>query len=96
MRVNYNKAVDTHTLFIEEVSAGAGSMRRSPDAWRNMIYLADAQEARKQILMIELKLADHPGSVTPVLEVLSRHRVNISYIGSQENGTAYQTSKWAY
>lgn len=92
VRVNYNKAVDTHTLFIE-VSAGAEQHAQIAGRLAECGYLADAQEARKQILMIELKLADHPGSVTPVLEVLSRHRVNISYISSQENGTAYQNFK---
>ena len=40
-----------------------------------------------------LTLPDHPGAVTPVLEVLSRHRVNISYISSQENGTGVQHFK---
>ena len=55
-------------------------------------YLTNREENR-QILMIVLTLPDKPGAVTPVLEILNRYQVNISYISSQENGTAYQHFK---
>ena len=43
--------------------------------------------------MIEFRLPDVPGSVTNVLELISRFNFNISYISSQENGTDYQYFK---
>ena len=38
-------------------------------------------------------LRDRPGSVTEVLRLIDRYRLNISYISSQENGTDYQAFK---
>ncbi len=91
VRVNYNKAVDLHTLFIE-VSATAGQHAQIERSLSACGYLPEGAED-KRILMIVLTLPDRPGAVTPVLEVLSRYRVNISYISSQENGTPYQHFK---
>ena len=90
-RVNYNRAVDTHTLFIE-VSATAAQHGEIARQLSECGYLTELEDG-KRILMIVLTLPDHPGAVTPVLEVLSRHRVNISYISSQENGTGVQHFK---
>ena len=90
-RVNYNRAVDTHTLFIE-VSATAAQHAEIARQLSACGYLTELEDG-KRILMIVLTLPDHPGAVTPVLEVLSRHRVNISYISSQENGTGVQHFK---
>lgn len=91
VRVNYNKALDTHTLFIE-VSAAAGQHAQIEEKLSACGYLAGG-ESDKRILMIVLTLPDHPGAVTPVLEILDRHQVNISYISSQENGTPCQHFK---
>ena len=90
-RVNYNRAVDTHTLFIE-VSATAAQHAEIARQLSECGYLTELEDG-KRILMIVLTLPDRPGAVTPVLEVLSRHRVNISYISSQENGTGVQHFK---
>ena len=90
-RVNYNRAVDTHTLFIE-VSAAAAQHAEIARQLSECGYLTELEDG-KRILMIVLTLPDRPGAVTPVLEVLSRHRVNISYISSQENGTGVQHFK---
>lgn len=90
-RVNYNRAVDTHTLFIE-VSATAAQHAQIARQLSDCGYLAGLED-EKRILMIVLTLPDRPGAVTPVLEVLSRRRVNISYISSQENGTSFQHFK---
>ena len=42
---------------------------------------------------MEFHLKDVPGSVTEVLRIISEYRLNISYISSQENGSAYQAFK---
>ena len=91
VRVNYNKAVDLHTLFIE-VSAAPAQHDEIARKLSACGYLTNRDENR-QILMIVLTLPDKPGAVTPVLEILNRYQVNISYISSQENGTAYQHFK---
>jgi len=91
VRVNYNRAVDTHTLFIE-VAADEAQHERITRELEACGYLAAGEEER-QILMIVLKLPDSPGAVTPILEILNGRRVNISYISSQENGTGWQHFK---
>ena len=91
VRVNYNKAVDLHTLFIE-VSAEESQHLAISQGLSQCGYLTeDAGDAR--VLMIVLTLRDVPGAVTPVLEIISRYKVNISYISSQENGTGWQHFK---
>jgi len=44
-------------------------------------------------VLLEFRLRDEPGSVTAILELISAHSFNISYISSQENGTEYQLFK---
>ncbi len=91
VRVSYNKAVDLHTLFLD-VEAEQTQLQRITDRLREGGYLLDREPAR-QVMLIELKLLDVPGAVGPVLEMLGRHDINISYLNSQENGTAYQSFK---
>lgn len=91
VRANYNKAVDTHTLFIE-VEATEEQHERINAALDGVEYLT-GDPGMRQIILIELKLPDVPGSLLPTLEVIKSHEVNISYINSQENGTPYQYFK---
>ena len=76
VRVNYNKAVDLHTLFIEVTGDGEQHERISREL-SECGYLPE-ELPDEQILMIELDLPDVPGAVTPALEIISRHQVNIS------------------
>ena len=93
VRVNYNKAVDTHTLFID-VEASPDSHRQIQKELEECGYISDSNlKGQPEILMIVLTLKDEPGSVKPVLEILNSHKVNISYISSQENGSPYQYFK---
>ncbi len=91
VRVNYNKAVDLHTLFIE-VSASDEEHKEIKTELSACGYLADGVD-ESQILMIVLTLPDVSGAVMPVLEILHKYNVNISYISSQENGTGFQYFK---
>ena len=59
VRVNYNKAVDTHTLFIE-VDATDEQHERINAALKEVEYLAE-EPAFRQIILIEMKLRDKPG-----------------------------------
>ena len=91
VRVNYNKAVDIHTLFIE-VSADEGQHAEIARELTALGYLPE-EPSERQVILIVLTLPDKPGAVEPVLEVINNHHVNISYISSQENGTPYQYFK---
>ena len=90
-RVSYNKAIDTHTLFVE-VDGAPRQLEMISSKLEQAGYLGDGGTQGKVILM-EFKLEDRPGAVFPVLELINRYDFNISYISSQENGTPYQYFK---
>ncbi len=87
-RVSYNKAVDTHTLFIE--AEGSPKQFDAADAELNALgYIADST-AHGHVMLLEFKLDDHPGALVKILRLIEKHGFNISYISSQENGLGYQ------
>lgn len=88
VRVSFNKAVDSHLLLIE-VKCDEDSCEKIKAELNTVGYLLHEYNAGSVILM-EFKLNDVPGAVTPVLEVINDYNFNISYISSQENGTPYQ------
>ncbi len=90
-RVSYNKAVDSHTLFID--AEGTEEQLLSADAELEKIGYLQNDSDRTSIVLIEFRLRDVPGSVTDILTLISRFNFNISYISSQENGTDYQLFK---
>ena len=90
-RVSYNKAVDSHTLFID--AEGNEEQLRTADEQLARIGYLQTPEHDKGIVLVEFHLKDVPGSVTAVLRLISEYRLNISYISSQENGTEYQAFK---
>lgn len=90
-RVSYNKAVDSHTLFID--AEGTEDQLAKADAELERIGYLQSAANRAGIVLIEFRLRDKPGSVAGVLELISRFSFNISYISSQENGTDYQLFK---
>ncbi len=91
VRVNYNKSVDVHTLFIE-VNATAAQHKKIWNELADLGYLTEAK-AEQKVILIVLKLRDEVGAVTPVLEIINQYDINVSYISSQENGTPYQYFK---
>ena len=90
-RVSYNKAVDSHTLFIE-VEGEEKQFEKANEKLKEIGYLSDGEENSK-IILLSFRLKDVPGSVTGVLELISKFNFNISYISSQENGSDYQQFK---
>lgn len=90
-RVSYNKAVDSHMLFID-AEGTPQQLEKAADELAAIGYLQCADDNRS-IVLLEFKLKDEPGSVTAILELISAHNFNISYISSQENGTEYQLFK---
>jgi len=90
-RVSYNKAVDSHTLFID--AEGTEEQLLRADAELEKIGYLNSGRDKTSIVLIEFCLKDVPGSVTDVLELINDFNFNISYISSQENGTDYQMFK---
>lgn len=90
-RVSYNKAVDSHTLFIE-VEGEQSQLEQASESLKDIGYLSHGEENSK-IILLDFCLKDEPGSVTKILELISQFNFNISYISSQENGSGYQQFK---
>lgn len=91
-RVSYNKAVDSHTLFID--AEGTEQQLEKADLELEKIgYLGRDNDNKTSIVLLEFCLKDVPGSVTEVLKLISEFNFNISYISSQENGTDFQYFK---
>lgn len=90
-RVSYNKAVDSHTLFID--AEGTEEQLKKADAELGKIGYLQNDKEKNSIVLLEFKLKDEPGSVTAILMLINDFNFNISYISSQENGTDYQLFK---
>lgn len=90
-RVSYNKAVDTHTLFIE-VDGRPEQILEADRRLADIGYLQN-DDGGHSIILLEFRLRDEPGSVIRILELIKAFNFNISYMSSQENGTEYQLFK---
>lgn len=90
-RVSYNKAVDSHTLFID--AEGTEEQIKKADAELQKIGYLQNDSNKTSVVLLEFCLRDVPGSVTDVLMLINEFNFNISYISSQENGTDYQYFK---
>ena len=90
-RVSYNKAVDSHTLFID--AEGTEEQLKKADIELIKIGYLQSNTNKTSIVLLEFYLPDVPGSVTNVLELINAFNFNISYISSQENGTDFQYFK---
>lgn len=91
IRVSYNKAVDFHMLFVE-VRADEESLNDITKELLKIGYLEnDVSESR--VIVVSIKMKDEPGSLYPVLKILDRYDINISYINSNEEDGEYQNFK---
>lgn len=90
-RVSYNKAVDSHTLFID--AEGTKEQLEKADTELEKIGYLHSNTNKTSIVLIEFQLRDVPGSVTDILTLINDFNFNISYLSSQENGTDYQLFK---
>lgn len=90
-RVSYNKAVDSHTLFID--AEGTEVQLAKADIELEKIGYLQNNSNKTSVVLLEFCLEDIPGSVTNILTLINNFNFNISYISSQENGTDYQYFK---
>ena len=88
IRVSYNKAVDLHMLFLE-VEAAEESLCKIEQSLADIGYI-HSELVETRVIEIAVKIPDQPGAVLPVLEVLNRSNINISYLNSCAAGEPYQ------
>jgi len=91
VRVSYNKAVDLHTLFID-VEATDEALSEIAEELGNVGYLND-KISEIRVVVVNIKIPDVPGAVLPILRILDRYGINISYINSSTNNSEYQNFK---
>ena len=77
-RVSYNKAVDSHTLFID--AEGTDEQLKKADAELLKIGYLQSNTSKTSVVLLEFCLRDVPGSVTDVLTLINDFNFNISYI----------------
>ena len=91
-RVNYNKAIDSHILFID-AEGTEEQLKKADMELKKIGYLGNDTDDKTSVVLLEFCLKDVPGSVTDILRLISEFSFNISYISSQENGTDHQYFK---
>ena len=74
-RVSYNKAVDSHTLFID--AEGTKEQLKKADKELEKIGYLQNDKNKTSIVLLEFCLKDVPGSVTDVLKLISKFNFNI-------------------
>ena len=77
-RVSYNKAVDSHTLFID--AEGTQEQLKKADTELEKIGYLHSNTNKTSIVLIEFRLKDVPGSVTDILTLINDFNFNINVI----------------
>lgn len=90
-RVSSNKSIDSHLLFID-VDGNPESLEQATQKLKSIGYLQYDFDNRN-VVVLEFKLKDIPGSVTPILELINDFNFNITYINSQQTDEKYQFFK---
>ena len=88
-RVSYDKAVDSHMLFMD-VEGTQEQLRKADEALEKIGYLQNIT-SDSTVVLIEFIMEDGPGSATSVLELINAFAFNISYINFQKNDAELQT-----
>ncbi|MDO4493442.1 MAG: Zn-dependent hydrolase [Clostridia bacterium] len=91
-RVSYNKAVDSHKLFID-AEGTAEQLLNAAGELTDIGYLTQEEARDRRVYVMEFKLRDVPGSVMTILEHISDFAFNISYISSQDVVEGYRGFK---
>ena len=71
-RVSYNKAIDSHTLFID-ADGEEEKLRKADDLLTEIGYMQTSKNENSIVLM-EFMLKDCPGSVTEVLRLIHQYQ----------------------
>lgn len=89
IRLSYNKSVDMHTVFME-VRGEEADLARIRLALQEVGYLEESLMPA-QVIMLNIRHATGPGTIYPILRILNRYQVSISYINGQEQTEGYAT-----
>ncbi len=92
VRVSYNKAVDLHMLFID-VDASEENLKNIEQDLYDIGYI-NKKIAETRVIEVSVQIPDNAGAMLPVLEILSRNGINISYMNSCSNGSPFQDFKF--
>ncbi len=87
-RVSYNKAVDLHTLFIDVDACDEAHAAILKELTEVGYIVNGIPELR--MLVIEILIPDCAGALLPVLKILDRYDINISYMNSRSDNSPYQ------
>ncbi len=87
-RLSYNKAVDSHTLFIE-VEGEEYNIALAAEKLHELGYLLENKRAGN-VILFDFCLQNTCGALKPLLALINSYNFNISYMSSQESDTAYQ------
>ena len=90
-RVNYNKAIDSQTLFID-VEGEEDKLALADERLAEIGYLQRDQKDT-QIILLEFHLADVAGSGTALFSLINEYGFNISYLSSRDTDSDYQLLK---
>ncbi len=85
VRVSYNRGVN---LFIE-VLATREELNKIDRELSEISYV-DYMPKEPTVLVISVRIVDEPGALFPVLEVIDKYDVNISYLNSLAENKGYQ------
>lgn len=85
VRVSYNKGIN---LFIE-VDATEEQLNAIDKELVDISYVDDAPP-EPTVLVMNVRITDVPGALYPVLKVIDRYNVNISYLNSSADMKGYQ------
>ena len=89
IRVSYNKSVDMHTVFME-VRGEETDLANIRAALFEIGYLEE-DLMTTQVIMLNIQHATGPGTIYPILQILNRYKISISYINGQEQSGGYAT-----
>ena len=87
-RVNYNKGIDENTVFLE-ISGEEEQLERIRSDFLQEGFLGGKEEER-HVEMLDLELPNGVGALMPVLKVISRHQVNISFVNYRKRNALIQ------
>lgn len=90
-RVSYNKAVDTHALFID-VEGDANRLERADEILAENGYFQKKDNAA-EIFLTEFFLEDKPGAAKEIARLIYEYSFNISYISYQATDKKAQVFK---
>ncbi len=93
VRVSYNKAVDTHTLFIE-VDGDGTLLQKASLELEKIGYIAKLNN-ESNVILIDVKLDDTTGDLVKLLKLISEYDFNISYIDTHEKEHSVQNFRLA-